>query len=110
MGSPILLFQYVWENPPEYKGLNLWDKQSNIWPEPSLILKFVYMQAVKASARLQFSAVYIWPLTQENLSLGFANNKSAGQPAHPRSLISTFIIHLLLLIISRLGMSEISIF
>ena len=32
----------------------------------------------------------VW--TQENLSSGFANNKSPDQPAHPRSLISTFVI------------------
>ena len=31
--------------------------------------------------------------TQENLSSRFANNKGADQPAHPRSLISTFVIH-----------------
>ena len=37
----------------------------------------------------------IWASTQENLSFGFANNKGADQPAHPRSLISTFVIHLL---------------
>ena len=40
----------------------------------------------------------------------FANNKGADQPAHPRSLISTFVIRLLERIISRLAMSEISIF
>ena len=30
----------------------------------------------------------------------FANNTGADQPAHPRSLISTFVIHVLLSIIS----------
>ena len=50
------------------------------------------------------------PLTQENLFSGFANNKGADQPAHLRSLISTFVIHLLESIISKLAMSEISIF
>ena len=29
---------------------------------------------------------------QENLSLVFANNKVADQPAHPRNLISAFVI------------------
>ena len=33
-----------------------------------------------------------WASTQENLSLGFVNNKGADQPAQPRSLISTFVI------------------
>ena len=31
-------------------------------------------------------------LTQENPSLGFANNKSTDQPVHPQSLIRAFII------------------
>ena len=40
----------------------------------------------------------------------FANNKGADQPAHPRSLISAFVIRLLESTISRLDTSEISIF
>ena len=40
----------------------------------------------------------------------FANNKAADQPAHPRSLISAFVICALESIISRHTMSEISIF
>ena len=51
----------------------------------------------------------IWALTRENLSSGFADNKGADQPVLPRSPISTFVIHLLE-IISRLAMSDISIF
>ena len=34
----------------------------------------------------------IWASTRENLSLMFANNTGADQPAHPRSLISAFVI------------------
>ena len=41
---------------------------------------------------------------------GVVNNKGADQHAHPRSLISTFVIHLSERIISRLATSEISIF
>ena len=37
----------------------------------------------------------MWALTRENMSLGFANNKGADQPAHPRRLISTFVIRFL---------------
>ena len=40
----------------------------------------------------------------------FENNKGAAQPAHPRSLISAFINHLLESIISKLASSGISIF
>ena len=47
----------------------------------------------------------LWPSCRR-----FVNNKGADQPAHPRSLISAFVIHLLESIISRLARSEISIF
>ena len=40
----------------------------------------------------------------------FANNKGADQPAHPRSLISAFLIRFLESTISKLATSEISIF
>ena len=40
----------------------------------------------------------------------FANNTGADQPAHPCSLISAFVIHLVESIISILVSSEISIF
>ena len=52
----------------------------------------------------------MWALTRENMSLGFANNKGADQPAHPRILISTFVIHFLESNISKLATGEISIF
>ena len=41
---------------------------------------------------------------------GFAYNKGADQPAHQRSLINAFAIHLLESIISSIAKSEISIF
>ena len=41
---------------------------------------------------------------------GFANNKGAEQTAHPRSLISAFVINILESIISELATSEIIIF
>ena len=34
----------------------------------------------------------MWTSTLENLYSGFANNKSVDQPAHPRSLISAFVV------------------
>ena len=40
----------------------------------------------------------------------FANNKGADEPAHPHSLISTFVIGLLESFISRHALSVISIF
>ena len=53
---------------------------------------------------------------RENLSSektclrGFANNTGADQPAHQRSLISTFVIRFLESIICTLAAVEISIF
>ena len=41
-----------------------------------------------------------------NLSLGFANNKGADQPTHPRNLISAFFIHLLKSSLPKLATSE----
>ena len=39
---------------------------------------------------------------------GFANSKGTGHHAHPRSLISTFVIRFLESIISKLARSEIA--
>ena len=50
------------------------------------------------------------PRREKTFPLGYANNKGADQPAHPHSLISSFVFHLLESIISRLATSEISIF
>ena len=41
------------------------------------------------------TALYIWALTRKNLTLLYANKKCATQPAHPHSLVSTFVIHFL---------------
>ena len=50
----------------------------------------------------------IWASTRENLFSGFTNNTGADQPAHLRRLISTFVIHFLKSIISKLATGEIS--
>ena len=47
---------------------------------------------------------------EETCLRGFANNTGADQPAHPRRLISAFVIRLSRSIISRLATSEILIF
>ena len=52
----------------------------------------------------------IGPRREKTCRRGLANNKGADQPAHPRSLISTFVIGLLESTISKLATSEISIF
>ena len=50
------------------------------------------------------------PQLEKTCLQGFANNIGAGQPGHPRRLISAFVIRLLRCIISRFAKSEISIF
>ena len=50
----------------------------------------------------------IGPRREKTCLQGFANHTGADQPAHPRSLISAFVIRLLESIISRLATSEIS--
>ena len=44
----------------------------------------------------------------ENLFMPYANNKGADQPAHLRSLISTFVVRCLDSMISLVSISEIS--
>ena len=50
----------------------------------------------------------IWSTSWENLFLQYANNKGANQRAHPRSLISTFVICCLDSIIPLVSISKIS--
>ena len=52
----------------------------------------------------------IWASTRGMLSLGVVNNTGADQPAHPRSLISAFVIRLLEGTIYKLATGAISIF
>ena len=52
----------------------------------------------------------IGPHREKTCLRGFANNTGADQPAHPRSLISAFVIRFLESIICKLSTSEISIF
>ena len=51
----------------------------------------------------------IGPRREKTCLRGFANNTGADQPAHPRSLISAFVIRFLKSIICKLATSEISI-
>ena len=50
----------------------------------------------------------IWATSWENLFLPYANNKGADQPAHPRSLISAFVIRCLDSIIPLVSIPKIS--
>ena len=57
---------------------------------------------------MTFISVTIWATSWENLFMPYANNKGADQPAHPRSLISAFVVRCLDSIISLVSISEIS--
>ena len=50
------------------------------------------------------------PRREKTCLRGVANNTGADQPAHPRSLISAFVIRFLESIICKLDIGEISIF
>ena len=40
---------------------------------------------------VKYMTIYTWATSWESLVMPYANNKSADQPGHPRSLISTFV-------------------
>ena len=50
------------------------------------------------------------PQRERTCLRGFANNTDADQPAHPRRLISAFVIRFLVSFICKLATGEISIF
>ena len=50
----------------------------------------------------------IWAMSWENLFMPYANNKGAVQPAHPRSLISAFVVRCLDSTVPLVSVSEIS--
>ena len=56
------------------------------------------------------STCVIGPRREKTCLRGVANNTGADQPAHPRSLISAFVIRVLKSTISKLATSEISVF
>ena len=52
------------------------------------------------------AADYKWASTRETCLRRFVNNKGAEQPAHPRRLISAFIIRVLKRIMSKLAQAK----
>ena len=58
----------------------------------------------------QGSKISYGPRHEKTCLLGYGNNKGAEQPAHPRSLISSFVVLFLESIIYKLATGEISIF
>ena len=56
---------------------------------------------------LNCACVLFGPRRKKTCLRGFANNTSADQPAHPRSLISAFVVRFLESIIRKLASGEI---
>ena len=59
-----------------------------------LTIDFVFGKSAELDEMLHFIALY-GSHHEKTCLLGFANNTGANKPAHPRSLISAFVIHFL---------------
>ena len=69
-------------------------------------MKLFWKQILYANILLERGIIYE-PRHEKTCFLPYANNKGADQPAHPRSLISAFVIHCLDSIIPLLAIAEI---
>ena len=95
------LMTVPWDGLPEYKAADrlVW----KINPADKEVAG--YVRQVR-----NFYQVGIWAASWENLFMPYANNKGADQPAHPCSLISTFVVRCLDSMILLVSISEISSF
>ena len=84
------------------------DLVSLIIPLYSIIAMFIIRQKLRDET--SYILVSNGTRREKTCLQGFANNTGADQPAHPRRLISAFVIRFLESIISRLATSEILIF
>ena len=86
--------------------VNLW-RQNEVKRNFSTICLTLSLYMLR-SLLWSFNIKQIWPTSWENLFMTYANNKGADQPAHPGSLISTFVVHMLDSILPILAIPEIS--
>ena len=76
----------------------------------TIVITFLRFFFIKKVQYYPHFCMKIYGPCWENTCLpGFANNKGADQPAHPRSLISAFVIHFLESTICKLVTDKISI-
>ena len=68
----------------------------------------IYIQFIFEFTHFKFYPNSKWAPSWQNLPFPYANYKGADQPAHPRSLISTFVVRCLDSVIPLLAISEIS--
>ena len=67
------------------------------------------MTGILLNSQLSQPKLINGPQSEKTCLRGFANNTGVDQPAHPRSLISAFVIRFLESTISKLATGEISI-
>ena len=69
----------------------------------------IYTEAIPVlCAGVNVQIIPLEPGHEKMCLMSYANNKGADQPAHPRSLISAFVVHCLDSIISLDSIAEIS--
>ena len=65
-------------------------------------------QPISQSYAMRCQSHCIWAMAWENQFMPYVNNKGTDQPAHPRSLISAFVVHCLDSTIPLVSISKIS--
>ena len=68
----------------------------------------IQMSRATLFANYIFWHTTVWAPSWENLFLPYANNKGADQPAHPRSLISAFVVRCLDSVMSLVTVTKMS--
>ena len=107
------IFWYLMENCDLNVNISFIISETNPYLFGSLDFYYCYIHvrwdiAVKNFPRDKAFMSYIWATSWENLFMPYADNKSADQPPHPHSLISTFVVHCLDSIIPLASISNIS--
>ena len=97
--SPVVTTELLFSS--HTRHLNLYNVQGN-YP-----IKITYCEETK---KIALNSLIIGPQREKTLLRRFANNTGADQPAHPRSLISAFVIRFVESIICYLATGEISTF
>ena len=87
------LFVLIHRNKGEIGTVKVFKPFSNFLTGASFCESFwlIFMLVARRRAR-SLGFTIIWAFTQENLTLMHTNNKGADQLAHPRSLVSAFVI------------------
>ena len=85
-------------------------KMPHCWKSHAAAQLFLFLLTIKATCPHVAAHSDHVPQSEKTCLRGFVNNTGADQPAHPRSLISTFAIRFLESIICKLNTGEITSF